>query len=39
MKIQYGSDLHPEFPENVRFLQANPIKPDGTLLVAPPEGV
>ncbi len=33
MKIQYCSDLHLEFSENKRFLEINPIKAHGDILV------
>jgi len=33
MKIQYCSDLHLEFKENSEFLNANPIKPVGEILI------
>jgi predicted phosphohydrolase len=33
MKIQYCSDLHLEFPVNKRYLKANPIKPEGVILL------
>lgn len=33
MKIQYCSDLHIEFPENMEFLSNNPIDPVGEILV------
>lgn len=33
MKIQYCSDLHLEFPENLYFLKQNPIKPLGDILI------
>jgi predicted phosphohydrolase len=33
MKIQYCSDLHLEFPVNKRYLKANPIKPEGEILL------
>ena len=33
MKIQYCSDLHLEFPLNRDFLKANPIKPEGDILL------
>jgi predicted phosphohydrolase len=33
MKIQYCSDLHLEFPVNKKYLKANPIKPEGEILL------
>lgn len=33
MKIQYCSDLHLEFPVNKVYLKANPIKPEGDILL------
>ncbi len=33
MKIQYCSDLHIEFPENKEYLESNPIKPVGEILI------
>lgn len=33
MKIQYGSDLHMEFHENMRFMRSLPLEPFGDLLV------
>ena len=33
MLIQYCSDLHLEFPVNKKFLKANPIKPEGEILL------
>src|SRR3989337_4078715 len=33
MKIQYCSDLHLEFPVNKKYLTANPIKPEGEILL------
>jgi predicted phosphohydrolase len=33
MKIQYCSDLHLEFPANKKYLKANPIKPEGEVLL------
>lgn len=35
MKIQYCSDLHLEFPVNKKYLNANPIKPEGEILLLP----
>jgi len=33
MKIQYGSDLHLEFPENQEFLKVNPLQAKGEILL------
>jgi predicted phosphohydrolase len=33
MKFQYCSDLHLEFPVNKKYLMANPIKPEGEILL------
>lgn len=33
MNIQYCSDLHLEFPENQAFLNSNPLKPAGEILI------
>ncbi len=33
MRIQYCSDLHLEFPENVKFLSANPLERVGEVLI------
>ncbi|WP_088653547.1 metallophosphoesterase [Geofilum rhodophaeum] len=33
MKVQYCSDLHLEFFQNAKFLNENPIKPVGDILV------
>ena len=33
MKIQFCSDLHLEFLENISFLKTNPIKPIGDILL------
>lgn len=32
-KIQYASDLHLEFPDNVHFLKTHPIRPVGEILL------
>lgn len=33
MLIQYCSDLHLEFPVNKKYLNANPVKPEGEILL------
>ena len=33
MTLQYCSDLHLEFPVNKKYLEANPIKPNGEILL------
>jgi predicted phosphohydrolase len=33
MKVQYCSDLHLEFPVNKKYLKANPIKPQGEIVL------
>jgi predicted phosphohydrolase len=33
MKVQYCSDLHLEFPINKKYFKANPIKPEGEILL------
>ena len=33
MKIQYWLDLHLEFAVNKKYLKANPIKPEGEILL------
>lgn len=33
MKIQYCSDLHMEFQENMRFMKSLPLEPVGDVLV------
>lgn len=33
VKIQYCSDLHLEFPINKRYIKANPIKPEGEIIL------
>ncbi|MDX2414287.1 MAG: metallophosphoesterase [Bacteroidales bacterium] len=33
MKIQFCSDLHLEFPENQYFLEKNPVRPEGDILI------
>jgi predicted phosphohydrolase len=33
MKIQYCSDLHLEFPVNKKYFKANPMKPEGEILL------
>jgi predicted phosphohydrolase len=33
MKFQYCSDLHLEFPDNRKYLNANPLKPSGEVLL------
>lgn len=33
MKIQYCSDLHLEFPANKKYCKANPLKPEGEIIL------
>lgn len=33
MKIQYCSDLHMEFRENMRFMKSMPLEPVGDVLI------
>ena len=33
MTLQYASDLHLEFGENDKFMEANPLKPAGDILI------
>lgn len=33
MKIQFASDLHLEFPENLELVEKNPLKPEGDILI------
>ena len=33
LKVQYSSDLHLEFKENMRYIQKNPLNPVGDILI------
>lgn len=33
MKLQYASDLYPEFPDNKEYPRMNPLRPEGEILV------